>query len=64
MLVRRSKTGDLRLLMIELDPWKHINREEPFDEPETVFEFSESVSKASDYFDYPRHFSGDKIRDI
>ena len=43
--------------MIELDPWKRIDLEKEFDESETIFEFSGSVSKADDHLLYPRHFS-------
>ena len=60
----KDKMSNLRLLMIELDPWKLIDRDQEFDEPETVFEFAQNVSRAYDYFYYPRHFSSDKIRDV
>ena len=60
----RDKASNLKLLMIELDPWKNIDRKKPFNEPETVFEFTENVSKEPDYFFFPRKFSPDKIRDV
>ena len=60
----RDKNSNLKLLMIELDPWKCINRDSPFNEPETVFEFSENVSKEPDYFYFPKKYSPDKIRDV
>ena len=50
--------------MIELDPWKCIDRNQVFNEPETIFEFKENVSKAHDYFCLPKHYSPDKIRDV
>ena len=40
--------------MIELDPWKCIDRNQEFDEPETIFEFKENISKAHDYLFLPK----------
>ena len=50
--------------MIELDPWKLIDRDKPFEELETIFEFQDNISKAPHHFAYPRHYSPDKIRDV
>ena len=33
----RDKESNLKLIMIELDPWKNIDRDRPFNEPETIF---------------------------
>ena len=50
--------------MIELDPWKSIDRDKPFEELETIFEFQDNISRAPNHFAYPRHYSADKIRDV
>ena len=39
--------------MIELDPWKRIDREVAFNQPETIFDFDGYVAKAPDSFAKP-----------
>ena len=48
--------------MIELDPWKRIDRKVAFNQPETIFDFDGYVAKAPDSFAKPTKFSADKIR--
>ena len=53
-------------MMIKLDPWKRIDKDEPFCEPEDVYLFAGSVSLPGDRdklkFEEPRHYSSDKIK--
>ena len=37
LLVRKNNTQEVRLVMIKADPWKPIDRGEPFDMPENFF---------------------------
>ena len=53
---------DIKLFMIELDPWKRIDRNEIFDQPESIFQFDGLVAKPMESFNEPRYFSADKIR--
>ena len=48
--------------MIELDPWKRIDRKIEFNQPETIFEFEGFVAKAPNSYENPQKFSADKIR--
>ena len=48
--------------MIELDPWKRIERKDEFDQPEALFDFDGLVAKAPDDLKNPLKFSADKIR--
>ena len=48
--------------MIELDPWKRIDRKIVFDQPEAIFEFEGFVAKAPTSYGKPQKFSADKIR--
>ena len=67
MFLVKNESGDLQLIMIKVDPWKNIDREEFFDEPESLFLFQGSVGipKGSDErLSKPRLFSADKIRDV
>ena len=60
----RNREKNLRLLMIEIDPWKPIDRERQFNEVETIFEFQDNISRSPQNFAYPRHYSPDKIRNV
>ena len=53
-------------MVIKADPWKNIDKDELFDEPESVFAFQGSVAipKGDDERFKPRLFSADKIRDV
>ena len=67
MFLVRNKSGDLQLMVIKTDPWKNIDRDELFNEPESVFLFEGSVGipKSSEsHLFKPRLFSADKIRDV
>ena len=60
-----KQNGQVRLMMIKLDPWKRIDKYTPFFEPESVFLFSGKVSLPTDVQDFmPRLFSDDKIKNI
>ena len=48
--------------MIELDPWKRIERKSEFNQPEAIFDFDGFVAKAPESFLNPLKFSADKIR--
>ena len=52
----------VKLFMIELDPWKRMDRNVQFDQPESIFQFYGFVAKPVDSQDEPRYFSADKIR--
>lgn len=66
MFLVKNENGDLQLMMIKSDPWKHIDRDELFDEPESVFLFQGSIGipKEGDERFRPRLFSPDKIKDV
>ena len=58
--------GRIKLLMIRLDPWKRIDKETPFDEPETIFEYNEYVNlptKKDECFK-ENLFTNDKLKNI
>ena len=63
-LVRRPR--EVRLMMIKLDPWKRIDRNEPFLEPESIFRFEGNVTLPNKEHEnlLPKFFSDDKIKNI
>ena len=53
-------------MMIKLDPWKRIDKEKPFDEPESIFYYNGSVKlpvEGDELFE-PKLFSADKIKNV
>ena len=67
MFLVKNRSGELQLMMIKVDPWKNIDRDELFEEPESVFLFQGSVGipKGNDErLNKPKLFSADKIRDV
>ena len=65
IFLARSKTNakELKLVIIEIDPWKAIKSDEPFDLPETCFIIQGHVAQPPKTV-CPREYSDDKIRDI
>ena len=61
-----SNKGRIQLQMIRLDPWKRIDKDKPFDEPETIFEYNSIVNfpTAKDDCFKPNLFSNDKLKNI
>ena len=43
-LVKHDKTGETKMAVIKIDPWKAINTNKAFDMPETVFVFEGNVA--------------------
>ena len=53
--------------MIRLDPWRRIDKDKPFDEPETIFEFNATVIlPTNDKYDCfkPNLFTNDKLKNV
>ena len=54
--------------MIRLDPWKRIDKDIPFDEPELVFRYNKKVNipnnETIDRSFKPKLFSPDKIKSV
>ena len=58
--------GRIKLLMIRLDPWKRIDCEQPFNEPETIFQFNADVilpNRDHECFK-PNLFTNDKLKNV
>ena len=49
--------------MIKVDPWKRIDRNKTFNQPESIFVYEGNVA-APPPTASPREFSADKIRNI
>ena len=66
MFLVKNRSGYLQLMVIKIDPWKNIDRDELFNEPESVFIFQGSIGlpRAGDERFKPRLFSADKIKDV
>ena len=58
------KTNEVNLAIIFIDPWKHIDRNKPFDVPENVFVVGNSRIKIPEDRSSPNKFSYDKIRSV
>ena len=50
--------------MLELDPWKRIDRSYPFYQPEAIFEFDGFVAQSEEKPPESLLFSSDKIRNV
>ena len=62
-LVRHVKTEHVKFAMIKVDPWKVVDKEEPFDLPETIFVMDGFVAEPKRK-DRVNEFSPDKIRSV
>ena len=53
-------------MIIKSDPWKNIDQDDSFDEPESVFMYQGAIGvpKEGDERYRPRLFSPDKIKDV
>ena len=66
MFLVKNDSGNLQLMMIKSDPWKNIDQDDYFEEPESVFMFQGviGIPKEGDERYRPRLFSADKIKDV
>ena len=66
ILVRdKSKDNDYKIVVLEIDPWKRIDRKEPFNNPIVYKRFLGRIAlqaKKDLDLDESRKFSPDKIR--
>ena len=62
LILCQNEERKQRLFMIELDPWKRIDRKVKFDQPETIIDFEGDVAKAPSSYSKPQKFTADKIR--
>ena len=45
MFLVKDKLNNMKLVMIQLDPWKRIGRDQEFDQPEMILIFDGDVAK-------------------
>ena len=64
MLVRNRTTKLVKLMAIFIDPWKEINLEKQFDEPENIFLVKDSNIDLSMSYDFSCMSLGGKIKRI
>ena len=64
MLVRDLETEEINLAIFFIDPWKNIDRDNPFDVPEHVFVVSNSNIILPEDKSCPNMYSYDKIRSV
>ena len=64
MIMVKNDAGVLSMIMIKVDPWKRIEREDKsFNLPETIFVIEGNVAKPPRN-SHPREYSHDKIRSV